>query len=112
MFFQIQLAYGGVPMHVPFPYFYQPNGGGSKSHHFSSTMNDNEMKANARRGTTSPENSSSPINFSSTIQNATFNNHLSKYVENFRMENTRRPRSVSNEEKTRDQPDDDNIEVD
>lgn len=103
---QIQLAYG-VPMHVPFPYFYSPNG--SKGHHFpSASMNNNEVKSNVRRGMTSPENSSSPINFSSTIQNAvTFNNHLNKSIEN-----SRRSRSVSNEEKTRDQQDDDNIEVD
>lgn len=70
-------------------------------------MNNTEVKSNVRRGMTSPENSSSPINFSSTIQNATCNNHLSKSIEN-----SRRSRSVSNEEKIRDQPDDDNIEVD
>lgn len=103
---QIQLAYG-VPMHVPFPYFYSPNG--SKGHHFPSTLSNssqisnNDVKSNIRRGTTSPENSSSPINFSSTIQNTTFNNHLNKM---------NRSRSVSNEDKIRDHPDDDNIEVD
>lgn len=80
-----------MPMHVPFPYFYPPNG--SKAHHFPASLptTSNDAKTSARRSTTSPENSSSPINFS---------------------ENLRRSRSMSNEEKIRDQPDDENVEVD
>lgn len=96
------MAYG-MPMHVPFPYFYPPNG--SKSQHFPipptiSQINNNDVKTSARRSTTSPENSSSPINFSSRIQNT------------FTVENYRRSRSMSNEEKSRDQHDDENVEVD
>lgn len=107
------MAYG-MPMHVPFPYFYPPNG--SKSQHFPipptiSQINNNDVKTSARRSTTSPENSSSPINFSSRIQN-TFNNNLSKSMEDFAVENYRRSRSMSNEEKSRDQHDDENVEVD
>lgn len=108
------MAYG-MPMHMPFPYFYPPNGG-SKTQHFPVTntvsqISGNDGKTSARRSNTSPENSSSPINFSSRIQ-STFNNNLSKSMEDFPLENYRRSRSMSNEEKSRDQPDDENVEVD
>lgn len=73
-------------------------------------MGTNDGKANARRSATSPENSSSPINFSSRMQ--AFNNNLSKSMEDFHVENVHRSRSMSNEEKSRDQLDDENVEVD
>ncbi|XP_031617648.1 homeobox protein bagpipe [Contarinia nasturtii] len=100
---QIQLAYGNmVPMHVPFPYFYSPNG--TKTPHFPATLPNSSMqmsnsdgKTNVRNSTTSPENSSSPINFSSRLQNTL---------------NASRSRSMSTEEKSRIDHDEENVEVD
>lgn len=96
-------------MHVPFQYFYPPNG--SKAHHFpplpgSSQMCTNESKATARHNTPSPENSSSPINFSSRLENNTFCN-LRQSMEDFQAKHG--PRLPANEDK---QPDDENVEVD
>lgn len=103
---QIQLAYGNmVPMQVPFPYFYSPNG--TKTPHFPATlpnslqMNNNDGKSNVRHSTTSPENSSSPINFSSRLQN----NNLSKDFAS-------RSRSMSTEEQKIIDHDEENVEVD
>lgn len=102
-------------MHVPIPYFYSSNG--SKAYHFPSTianssqMSNSDGKSNIRRNTTSPENSSSPINFSSRIQNRS--NHLSQSVDDFHaVENSHHSKAMTIEEKQRDQPDEENVEVD
>lgn len=120
---QIQLTYG-MPMHVPFPYFY-PNGSKAPSHYHQSTLQPNigahdVSKSHTRRSTTSPENSSSPINFSARLASTFSNNSLSKSMDDFTAEdNLRCRRSMSSDElKNHDQPqqqqqhDDENVEVD
>lgn len=123
---QIQLTYG-MPMHVPFPYFYP--GSKAPSHYHQSTLQPNVgahdvSKSHARRSTTSPENSSSPINFSARLASTFSNNSLSKSMDDFTaVDNLRSRRSMSSDElKNHDQPppphqppqqhDDENVEVD
>lgn len=120
---QIQLTYG-MPMHVPFPYFY-PNGSKAPSHYHQSPLQPNVgshdvSKSHTRRSTTSPENSSSPINFSARLASTFSNNSLSKSMDDFTaVDNLRCRRSMSSDEvKNHDQPlqqqqhDDENVEVD
>lgn len=121
---QIQLTYG-MPMHVPFPYFYPSNGSKAPSHFHPSTLQPNVgahdvSKSHTRRSTTSPENSSSPINFSARLASTFGNNGLSKSMDDFTVvDNLRCSRSMSSDElKNHDQPqqqqqhDDENVEVD
>lgn len=99
---QIQLAYG-MPMQVPFPYFYPPNG--SKSQHFStplSSTSDTKAFNKNNNNASSSENSSSPINFSSRTEG---------YTGDFQPDGLRQ-RSMSTEEKNRAHGDDENVEVD
>lgn len=107
------MAYG-MPMQVPFPYFY-PSNNSSKLHQFASTIPPNsttpsssETKANTRTHQ-SPDNSSSPINFSSRLQNNFVvggNNDISVTVL------PQRSTPNSNGEHHIDQIDDENVEVD
>lgn len=95
-----------MPVQVPFPYFYPSNG--SKTSHFPSslpTSNDTKAYTN-KHNTSSPENSSSPINFSSRTQNFNSDVEFQMNMESFRH------RSMSNEEKSRNHGDDENVEVD
>lgn len=119
-----------MPMHVPFPYFYPSNGSKAPAHFHPSALQPNVgphdvSKSHTRRSTTSPENSSSPINFSARLASTFSNNSLSKSMDDFTtVDNLRRTRSMSSDEpppKNHDQPpptpqqqqhDDENVEVD
>lgn len=114
-------------MHVPFPYLYPSNGLKAPSHFHSSAMHPNVglhdvSKSHTRRSTTSPENSSSPINFSARLASTFGNNTLSKSMDDFTaVENLRCSRSMSCDESKnsehqqplqQQQHDDENVEVD
>ena len=116
-----------MPMRVPFPYFYPSNGSKATSHFHPSTLQSNVgshdiSKSQTRRSTTSPENSSSPINFSARLASTFSNNSLSKSMDDFTVvDNLRCSRSLSSDElkihdqqqqQQQQQHDDENVEVD
>lgn len=89
-------------MQVPFPYFYPPNG--TKTQHFpASHSSSSDAKLFMKHSTASPENSSSPINFSSRTE--------SLGESDFKQDGFRH-RSMSNENQNRNHADDENVEVD